>query len=237
MRYVWAGPQEKPLLLMVHGSPSSSSFWQAFFEDSLLRREYRLAAVDRPGFGYSNFGKPIHDLDLQAQLCAKAIKELKPNSGVYVLASSYGGSVTAKLAMNESELIDGIVFQSSSLIPEAEKTYSFTHWTKGRFISSLLPTTIRMANEEKLRHSSELAKIQNGWSKIKAHIVFLHGSDDGLIYPINAFKAKEMAINAESSELKIFEGRGHDLYWTERPALISTLIRMKKNILLSKAAW
>jgi len=229
MRYVWAGSDDKPVLLMIHGSPSSSSFWKAFFEDEQLKSNYKLVAVDRPGFGYSNFGKLLPDIKKQSDLVAAVISEVETGKGNYVLASSYGGPVAASLAMENNDRIDGIVFQSSSLIPEKEKTYDFTFWTRPKWIAALLPTTIRMANDEKWSHARELAKIQKGWDKIRAHIIFLHGSDDGLIYPKNATIAKELAVNAESSEIKFFEGRGHDLYWTERDALKSVLLNLKEK--------
>ncbi|MCB9245109.1 MAG: alpha/beta hydrolase [Flavobacteriales bacterium] len=229
MRFVWAGESEKPLLLMVHGSPSSSSFWKGLFEDSMLRDEFKLIAVDRPGYGYSNFGKLNPDLNVQAELIARVIHKINSDQEVFILASSYGGSATARLAMNYPDLIDGVIFQSSSLIPGAERTYAFTHWTKGPFISKLLPTTIRLANEEKLGHSRELERIQSDWDKITAHTIFLHGTDDSLVYPDNAIIAHEKAINARSRDLVFFEGRGHDLYWTRRNELRDAIFGIKQK--------
>ena len=231
MRYVWAGARSKTTLIMIHGSPSSSAFWSAFFRDSTLRSEYRLVEVDRPGFGYSNFGTIEPDIEIQAELVQKVIEEIDEGNGVYILASSYGGPVAASVAMKMGEHVDGVVFQSSSLIPGEETTYAFTHWTRPTWIANLLPTTIRMANEEKLSHRDALDRIQKGWSKIKSHIVFLHGSDDGLVFPANAKIASTKSINAKSNEIRIFQGRGHDLFWTERPALIEELINLKRRVI------
>lgn len=231
MRYIWAGEYSKPLLVMVHGSPSSSSFWKALFKDDLLRKEFQMVAVDRPGYGYSDFGQLLPDLSQQAHLMAGVIKKLGARREVFVLASSYGGSSAARLAMLYPELIEGLVFQSSSLIPNAERTYAFTHWTKGMWISRLLPSTIRMANEEKLGHARELMKIQKDWDRVKAHTVLMHGADDKLVFPENAFKAHELLTHARSRELRIFEGRGHDLYWTRRTDIRDALIHLRHKAL------
>lgn len=231
MRYVYAGVKTKPMLVMIHGSPSSSAFWKAFFRDSSLRSEYRLVAVDRPGYGFSNFGTIEPDIDAQAALVQKVIGDLDQNTGVYMLASSYGGPVAARVAMNLGEKIDGVIFQSSSLIPGKETTYDFTYWTKPRWIANLLPTTIRMANEEKLSHKRALERIQDDWDKINAHVVFLHGTDDGLVFRENSEIASEKAVNARSNLLRLFPGRGHDLYWTERPALVDQLVNLKKRVI------
>lgn len=231
MRYVWAGEAGKPILLMIHGSPSSSSFWKGFFMDSLLRKEFRLVAVDRPGYGYSNFGKLNPDLTDQAELVHDALLKLVTDEEVFTLASSYGGPVAARLAMIHPDMVDGVIFQSSSLIPKEERTYAFTHWTKGAFLSKLLPVTIRLANEEKLSHASELEKIQGDWDKITAHTVFLHGSEDALVYPENATRAHALVENAQSKELIFFQGRGHDLYWTRRTELRQAILGIKQKYL------
>jgi len=231
MRYVWAGSKSKPALIMIHGSPSSSAFWKAFFRDSTLRSEYRLVAVDRPGYGFSNFGTIEPDIEIQAELVEEVIREIDEGNGVYMLASSYGGPVAAKAAMDLGDEVDGVIFQSSSLIPGEETTYKFTHWTKPQWIANLLPTTIRMANEEKLSHRAALTKIEDGWSKIRSHIVFLHGADDGLVYPTNSKVASKRSVNAKSNKIHIFPGRGHDLYWTERPALIDQLVNLKRRVI------
>lgn len=232
VRYVVAGDTNLPLLMMIHGTPASSTFWQGFFKDSTLRANFRMAAIDRPGYGYSGFGKLITDLKWQSDALERVFKKIDhpDNKKVQILASSYGGSVAAKYAMDHPNEVDGIIFQSSSLLPGIEKTYRFSYITRGDWISWILPTTIRMANTEKLGHAKELQKIQNGWPNITSHVVFLHGDADGLVYPENAKVAYDNCCNAKSRKLVMFEDRGHDLYWTRRNDLITQLLDLKEKV-------
>ena len=58
---------ERKVLVLIHGSPSSSQFWEPFLFDSLLLKEASMVAVDRPGYGYSNFGVPMVSVRKQAK--------------------------------------------------------------------------------------------------------------------------------------------------------------------------
>lgn len=49
--YREAGPAEAPVLLLLHGYPSSSRMFEPLF--ARLRQRYRLVAPDYPGFGLS----------------------------------------------------------------------------------------------------------------------------------------------------------------------------------------
>ena len=48
--------QKQVNLLFLHGSPSSLSAWNGYMTDSLLIDKANLYTLDRPGYGYSNFG-------------------------------------------------------------------------------------------------------------------------------------------------------------------------------------
>lgn len=90
-----------PVILMVHGFPTSSWDWQPVWSE--LSEHYRLIALDMLGFGFSdkpeNFHYSIHgQADLvEALLSAKQIKE------VHVLAHDYGDTVAQELLARQLE--------------------------------------------------------------------------------------------------------------------------------------
>ena len=53
IRYVEIGQDQAPLIVFIHGAPSSSAFWRGLLKDSLLLSKAKLLAVERPGYGYS----------------------------------------------------------------------------------------------------------------------------------------------------------------------------------------
>src|SRR3954465_10285897 len=58
MRYLSIPNPGKPVLLFLHGAPSSLSFFRKYFVDPFLLKYFHIIAIDRPGYGYSGFGKP-----------------------------------------------------------------------------------------------------------------------------------------------------------------------------------
>lgn len=227
LRYLEIGRDSLPLIVFIHGAPSSSSFWRTFLRDSSLLEQAKLMAVDRPGYGYSGYGEPEVSVKRQAALIAEVLKEKKKgHSSIILHGSSYGGTVAARIAMDYPDLVDGLLLQSASLMPGHEKTFLFTHITKHWPFRWLLPGAIHVANMEKLSHKIQLDSMAGLWSRIKSAAIILHGADDNLIYPENAIFAKERLINAPLLELKMLEGRKHDLLWTKRQLLEESLEKL-----------
>lgn len=225
--YTEIGNDSLPLIVFIHGAPSSSAFWKDMLKDSLLLSKAKLLAVDRPGYGYSGYGKPETSVRKQASLIARLIQEKSAlHSAIVLHGSSYGGTVAARIAMDFPHLVDGLLLQSASVAPGKEKTYQFTHITENTWLRWLLPGSIHVANQEKLTHKMELDSMARLWNRIKAAVVVLHGKSDGLIYPENAFFAQERLTNASFLDVAVLEGRKHDLLWTKRDLLIQSLVKL-----------
>lgn len=227
IRYVEIGNDSLPLIAFIHGAPSSSNFWESLMTDSTLLSKAKLLAVDRPGYGYSGFGKAEVSVEKQAALIASILEQKKhKHETIIAHGSSYGGTVVARLAMDYPELLNGILLQSASLAPGEEKTYWISYPTSHWSLRWLMPPTINVANAEKLNHRPQLEKMAKLWDKIKAKTIIMHGTVDKLIYPENAFFAKKKLVNAKLIDFKLFEGRGHDLLWNKRDELIAGLQKL-----------
>ncbi|WP_247232712.1 alpha/beta fold hydrolase [Telluribacter sp. SYSU D00476] len=220
VRYVEFGADSLPVTIMVHGAPSSLSFFTRFYEDTALLRRTMLVGVDRPGYGYSDFGKSVISVSDQARYLQPIINRYAAQGRKVVLAaSSYGGAVVAKLAMNNPDKVSGILFVSSSLAPGQEYTYPISYAIASPWFRWFFPTLVLVANDEKLSHQKALEDIQDGWERIQSKIILLHGKADGLIYYSNAEYAQKRLINATSLKLVPLEGIGHTILW-DRPDLI-----------------
>ena len=44
-------------IFFIHGAPGSSDNYYEYLQDSLLLEKANLYSIDRPGYGFSNFGK------------------------------------------------------------------------------------------------------------------------------------------------------------------------------------
>jgi pimeloyl-ACP methyl ester carboxylesterase len=186
-----------------------------------------MLAIDRPGYGYSGLGCPDTNVAHQASLIARVLQKFRATRRKIILhGSSYGGTVAARIAMDYPELIDGLLLQSASMAPGAEKifwlSYPTSHWS----LRWLIPATFRVANAEKLSHRSQLEAMAPRWERIAVPTIILHGSEDGLIYPENAYYACDRLSCVPSLEMYMAPGRGHDLLWTTPQIIRAALLRL-----------
>jgi pimeloyl-ACP methyl ester carboxylesterase len=218
-----SGDSVLPVVLFVHGAPSSLSFFNEFFKDTVLLNRAQLVAVDRPGYGYSDFGRVETSVVRQAQFLQPLINRYKNAPYLMVVGSSYGGSVSARLAMNNPEEVNHVVFVSSALGPGLERTYPISHWVDTPLLRWGIPTLLRLANDEKLAHRKALEAILPDWPKIRAKITMLHGQRDELVYPTNVSFAQQHLINARVKQFLLPENR-HDIVFNKREYMTDILL-------------
>lgn len=227
IRYTEFGNDSLPVVIMVHGAPSSLSFFSRFYEDSVLLSKSMLVGVDRPGYGYSDFGRSVISIKKQGELLQPLIEKYTANGRKVILAaSSYGGSVVARLAMQNPDKVSGILFVSSSFQPGQEEIYAVTYLIESPWFRWFFPTMIQVAADEKLAHRNALEEIQDGWDKIQSKIILLHGLSDGLIYFSNAEYAKNRLINAHSVELVPLKDIGHSIFFDRPEVVKSNLLKL-----------
>lgn len=222
IRFAEFGADTLPVTIMIHGSPSSLNFFRRFYTDTLLRTKTMLVGVDRPGYGYSDFGKAVTSIHEQAKMLEPLIeKYAREKRPVYLVASSYGGSVAARLAMMNPRKIHGLLFISSSFAPGEEYTYPIvSEMLDSRWFRWFFPKVLRVANDEKLSHETALKEIQDGWENIRSRVILLHGRADGLIYYSNAEYAKKKLKNARFLKVVSLRGLGHSIL-DDRPELVA----------------
>lgn len=212
-----------PVVLFVHGAPSSLSFFNNFFKDTTLLNRARLVAVDRPGYGYSDFGWVETSIVRQAELLQPLINRYRKAPFLMVVGSSYGGSVSARLAMNNPGRVNHVVFVSSALGPGLERTYPISYLVDSPLLRWGVPTLLRLANDEKLAHRRALEAIMPDWRKIKANITMLHGQRDDLVYPTNVAFAQRQLVNAQVKQFLLPENR-HDIVFNKREYMTGILL-------------
>ena len=214
VRYMELGNDSLPLLIFMHGAPGSLTSFKSYMKDKDLLKKVKIVAIDRPGYGYSGFGKAERSVEKQAAYLKPILEKYRPlHKKIMIVGSSYGGTVSARLAMDYPHLVDGVMFISSSLAAGAEKIYAISYPTRYPPLRWLLPRMIRVATDEKFAHEKELTKMEPLWGKIQVPVSILHGNTDVLIYIENALYAKQELKNAPV-RMAIVTGKGHFLPWT-----------------------
>jgi len=231
MRYIKVGSESEVLLFLLHGSPGSIKTVTDLLEDSLLLHQTTMIAVDKPGYGFSDFGKAETSLEKQVELISPILEKYQEDfEKIIIVGSSYGGSLAVRLTMEKPEWVDGLVLAAASVAPKEEKIYWFSYPARWIIIRWFVPKTLKLANKEKFAHEEELNKMIPLWENIEIPVVILHGKEDGLIYPTNPKFAEEKLINSPSVEVIMFDSQNHFVLWQQTEVLVKEIIEMIEKI-------
>lgn len=228
IRYLTAGADSLPKLILLHGSPSSLSAWRPLYTDPRFLQRFQIIAIDRPGYGYSDFGSVVTSLQEQVELLQVVVDSLTRNRKAILLGSSYGGPVAAQLAMNLPDRFSQLVLMSAALEPGQEKTYWISYPMTAPLLRYLFPPTFVMSSEEKLSHRQSLESLTQ-WSKISCPVLLIHGDKDGLVYYRNAVYAKQKLVNASTVTTVTMTGKGHSIIFSQPEYIRKLLLQYLLN--------
>lgn len=111
--YREAGPQNAPVVLLLHGFPSSSHMYRNLMPK--LAASYHVIAPDYPGFGYSS-APSLKEFPYTFAAVADLMDEFTKAVGAkdYVLfVQDYGGPVGIRLAVKHPERLRGLIIQNA----------------------------------------------------------------------------------------------------------------------------
>jgi pimeloyl-ACP methyl ester carboxylesterase len=111
--YREAGPKDAPVLLLLHGLPSSSRMFEPFF--SRLSDRFHLVAPDYPGFGHSDWPDPkkfVYTFDHSAEIM-NHFTEALGLSRYTLYMQDYGGPVGFRMALAHPERIESLIVQDA----------------------------------------------------------------------------------------------------------------------------
>jgi pimeloyl-ACP methyl ester carboxylesterase len=111
--YREAGPKDAPVLLLLHGLPSSSRMFEPLF--ARLSDHYHLVAPDYPGFGHSDWPDPkkfAYTFDHLAEIMNHSAKALGL-SRYTLYMQDYGGPVGFRMVLAHPERIEALIVQDA----------------------------------------------------------------------------------------------------------------------------
>ena len=112
--YRETGSEDQPVLLLLHGFPSSSHMYRDLIRD--LAGSYRIIAPDYPGFGQSSaaalsgFGYTFENISIVIE---KFIDRLGLRN-LHLCMQDYGGPVGFRIANRRPELIRSLIIQNAN---------------------------------------------------------------------------------------------------------------------------
>jgi pimeloyl-ACP methyl ester carboxylesterase len=226
LHYAVSGNDDLPTLVFIHGSPGSWFHYMKFMYDSALQQKFRIVSIDRPGFGYSDFGKAMH-LQAQCKIIIPVLEKLKTSKPMYLCGHSMGGPVTAELASMRPGLFKTIVLVAAALDPAEEKKETWRHILKNKPLYWFLPGAFGPSNTELLYLKEDLKPMANDLKNISCNVVFVHGDKDTWVPIQNIAYGEKLMVNAASITSDTLHGADHQIPWKNREELKAILLGLE----------
>jgi pimeloyl-ACP methyl ester carboxylesterase len=212
LHFTKTGNDSFPTLFFVHGSPGSWDAFSVYMKDPDLLAKYRMISIDRPGFGYSEFGD-AKNLQEQSLLISPLLTYIDNKKPIYIVGHSLGGPMAIKLAADNANTFKGIVLLAASVAPAAEAPEKWRGFFKNSFFEYLLPGAFKPSNAEIWYLKKDLIPLAKQFAAITCKVWILHGDKDKFVPVANAFYAAKMLVNAQSVQTTILKGAPHFIPW------------------------
>jgi pimeloyl-ACP methyl ester carboxylesterase len=128
------GPSDGPTFVLVHGLGGSHTNWLGVGE--LLARRGRVLVPDLIGFGKTPLAGRSTSMHANRDLLGRFIREVAEEPAV-VIGNSMGGLIVSLLAIDDPELVSGLVLVDPALPRTAGQSVDTT--TAGFFAASVIP--------------------------------------------------------------------------------------------------
>lgn len=225
IHFVSVGNDTLPTMVFIHGSPSSWNAFQSYMEDPKLLSLYRMVGIDRPGFGYSGFGKafPLQD---QSRLLMPVFDKIKNGKPIYLAGHSLGGPLVLKMAADAPEVFSGIMLISGSVDPALEPVEEWRIFMDKFPFRYLLPGSFRPSNTELIYFKQDVISLVPDFQKVICPVYLVHGEKDNWVPPGNTTFAKEKLVNSVKVKLVMLQGGTHFIPWTKKKEIVDELVEM-----------
>lgn len=225
LHYAKTGSDTLPTLFFVHGTPGSWDAFQNYLKDKDLLQRFRMVSIDRPGFGYSDYGTPYH-LAKQSEIISPLFTVLNNHKPMFLAGHSLGGPMVVKLAADNPTTFSGVVIISGSIDPAEEKPEKWRPVLYKTPLTYFVPGAMRPSNEELWYLKKDLVDLKNDFPKITCPVYFIHGAIDTWVPPGNVEYGKKMLVNASRVEETLIPGANHFIPWTKFNEIKQVLLKL-----------
>lgn len=201
-------------LLMIHGAPGSLSDYKKMALDASILKRGDIILVDRPGYGYSDYGNSIANIETQTAIIAKGLKELRYENYIPI-GHSYGGPIALELGVQVPEMVKAISLMAPVNDPASEPMEWYMKLSWSPLVKWMLPKAIKVSADEKKIHARELDRLKERWTSINIPIQHIHGTNDFLAPAEGNINFSKKMLRSDMLDLVVLEGGDHFLIFTD----------------------
>lgn len=225
LHYTKTGNDTFPTIVFIHGSPGAWDAFERFMSDSLLLSRYRMISVDRPGFGYSNFGDALNLQD-QSMIINALFSREGNGRPVYLVGHSLGGPLIVQMALDKPGYFDALVILAGSIDPKQENPERWRPLLMNNPLKFLVPGAMRPSNDELWYLKKDLKILAPQMSQVTARVYVVHGDKDILVPYANLNFAAKSFTGAKSLDTLTISGANHFIPWSHYRVVRSVLLKL-----------
>jgi len=214
-------------IFFVHGAPGASDNFYQYLQDTLLLSKANLYSIDRPGYGYSNFGKAETSIKKQTEVVAEVIDRL-PENKVLVLGHSYGGPIAAYASLLSPKVKSAIML-APAIDSENEKIFWVAYIAKWKLTKWMVPGALGVSGDEKFTHEAELEKLKGTWKDVNVPVLHIHGTKD-VIVPFANLDFSVRNFNSQYLDTLVIQKGNHFIPWKNYELVKKELLRRIEEI-------
>lgn len=228
LHYVVTGKADLPTIIFIHGSPGSWEAFKDYLMDTALLRKYRMVALDRPGFGYSNFGDAL-PLAEQSEIISPLFQKINNHKPMFLVGHSLGGPMIVQLAADNPNTFSGLVILAGSIDVAQENPERWRPLLMNNPLKFLVPGAMRPSNEELWYLKKDLIALKPLFEKVTCPVYVLHGNKDPLVPYGNLGFASKAFINASKIDTITLVDANHFIPWTRYETIQKVLLSLDKE--------
>jgi pimeloyl-ACP methyl ester carboxylesterase len=212
LHYAKTGNDSLPTLFFVHGSPGSWDAFSVYMQDKDLLAKYRVVSIDRPGFGYSQFGD-AKNMQEQSNIISPLLVYVNNKKPIYIIGHSLGGPLAIKLAADNPTTFAGVVLLAASVDPAEEAPEKWRGFVFNSAFNFIMPGAFKPSNEELWYFKKDILPLSKQFNAITCPVWIVHGDKDKFVPVGNAAYAKKMLVNAKTVNTTIIKDAPHFIPW------------------------
>jgi pimeloyl-ACP methyl ester carboxylesterase len=220
---------DQPVIL-VHGTPGSSSDWRAQFRNP--PPGVSLYAIDRPGFHGAKPALAEPHLEVQERAVLELARYVSDQK-VILIGHSYGGPVVLLAALEHPEKVAGVVLVGGCVDPDQEALWWIQHPFHYRALSWTIPQALRQSNREIFTLKDDLIALQQKLADLKVPVVMVHGTEDSLVPFENVAYLEAQLTAVGKGDLftkQVHPGWNHFIPWEHPEAITGALGELEARL-------